>query len=142
MMRQRFSEGIQRKLLMKLLELDYSIEYNNGKENKAADALSRQDHSISAITTVTPSWIVEVKKSYEGDTLYTPIMEKHLVNDQVVPYYFVHSRILGYKGNICIGTSSDLKTRYCHPCIHLLLVATLVSGLLTTESIEYSIGLT
>jgi hypothetical protein len=40
---------------MKLLELDYSIEYNKGKENKAVDALSRQDHSISALTTMAPS---------------------------------------------------------------------------------------
>jgi hypothetical protein len=98
MMIQRFSKGIQHKLLMKLLELDYSIEYIKGKENKVANALSRQDHSVSAITTMAPSWIAEVDKSYEGDTLYTPILEKLLVNTQVVPDYFVHSGILRYKG--------------------------------------------
>jgi hypothetical protein len=39
-MNQRLTGGIQHKLLMKLIEFNYSIEYKNGKENKAANALS------------------------------------------------------------------------------------------------------
>ena len=39
---QRVTEGIQHKLLIKLLGYNYSVEYKKGRENRAADALSRQ----------------------------------------------------------------------------------------------------
>ena len=35
-------EGIQHKLMLKLLEFDYLIEYKKGSDNVVADALSRQ----------------------------------------------------------------------------------------------------
>jgi hypothetical protein len=37
---QRLLEGIQHKLMLKLLEFVYSIEYKKGKENTIVDALS------------------------------------------------------------------------------------------------------
>jgi hypothetical protein len=43
MMSQRISEGIQHKLLLKLPEFSYSIEYKKGVGNVVADALSRKD---------------------------------------------------------------------------------------------------
>jgi hypothetical protein len=71
MMNQRLTGGIQHKLLMKLIEFNYSIEYKNGKENKAANALSRQDHSILAISAIVPTWVTDVEASYVNDTHYT-----------------------------------------------------------------------
>jgi hypothetical protein len=38
---QRLLEGIQHKLMLKLLEFNYSIEYKKGKENTVVNALSR-----------------------------------------------------------------------------------------------------
>jgi hypothetical protein len=55
MMTQRLTEGIQHKLLMKLLEFNYIIEYKRGKENSVAGALSRQKHTLSTISIATPS---------------------------------------------------------------------------------------
>jgi hypothetical protein len=39
-----------------------------------ADALSKRDHDIAAISTVTPSWISEIEESYKDDPHYTNLM--------------------------------------------------------------------
>jgi hypothetical protein len=80
MMTQRLSEGIQHKLLMKLLEFNYSIEYKKDKENKVADTLSRQEPHIAAITSVVPAWISEIEESYMEDTYYKNLIQQLAVN--------------------------------------------------------------
>jgi hypothetical protein len=49
MMQQRLTEGIQHKLLMKLLEFNYTIEYKKGAQNAVADALPCKEHKLLAI---------------------------------------------------------------------------------------------
>jgi hypothetical protein len=80
MMSQRLTEGIQHKLLMKLLEIDYSIEYKKGKENRADEALSRKNHSVSAIFSVVPTWIADIEESYTNDPIYSDMIQQLVVN--------------------------------------------------------------
>jgi hypothetical protein len=111
MMTQRLSGGIQHKLLMRLLEFNYSIEYKRGKENAVADALSRMEHSVSIISTMIPAWITDIESSYVEDATYTNIIQQLNVNDQSQPHYTIHYGILRYKGKVCIGSTTDLRLK-------------------------------
>jgi hypothetical protein len=111
MMSQRLTTGIQHKLLMKLREFNYSIEYKKGKENMAAYALSRQDHSSLAISFGIPAWVADIEANYINVTQYVDLILQLPVNSQAIPHYSVHIGILRYKGKICIGSATDLKAR-------------------------------
>jgi hypothetical protein len=67
---QRLSEGIQHKLMLKLLEFDYTIQYKKGKENLVADALSRKSGKLMAISQTTPIWMQEIVDSYTSDAFF------------------------------------------------------------------------
>jgi hypothetical protein len=108
-MTQWLTEGIQHKLLMKLIEFNYSIEYKKGKENKVVDALSRMDHSISDISLVVPAWVTEIEDNYKSDSTYADLITQLAVNSQAVPNYSLHSGILRYKGRVCVGNDEALK---------------------------------
>jgi hypothetical protein len=55
---QKLQQGLQQKAFIKLMGLQYRIVYKKGKENKAADALSRQvpanPEELQAISTSIP----------------------------------------------------------------------------------------
>ena len=57
---------MQRKTMTKLMDLQFKIIYKQGKENLAADALSRVAHmmALQVVSQVQPQWIQEVDNSY------------------------------------------------------------------------------
>jgi hypothetical protein len=66
----------QQHWLSKLLGYDFIIEFKSGRDNKVADALSRQEDDsgsaqeeflVSLISFPTPDWIYDLKSSYTGD---------------------------------------------------------------------------
>jgi hypothetical protein len=80
-----------------------------GKENTVADALSRKEHEVLAISSTVPDWVADIEASYYNDTQYTNITQQLAVNTEAVPNYTLHPGILRYKGRICIGTNTDLR---------------------------------
>jgi ribonuclease HI len=85
---QRIVDGIQHKLLIKLLGFNYKVEYKKGRENKVADALSRAPHSsqLLAISAVILSWVEQVQASYENDPYCLDLLAKLSLDSQAVPH--------------------------------------------------------
>jgi hypothetical protein len=110
---QRLVQGIQHKLLIKLLGYNYTIEYKKDHENKATDALSRRPHHINlmAISTTIPLWITEVLDSYIEDPKCKEVEEQLQVTPSVIPNFTLSNGILIYKGKILIGSTTDLRMR-------------------------------
>lgn len=106
---QKVTGKIQQKLMLKLLEFDFQIEYKKGKENIVADALSRK-HSLMAISLVTPKWTDEVVQSYSQDTTCKKLLEELLVlPDHVAGHNSLQGGIIRHKGRIYVGNDQVLK---------------------------------
>ena len=61
---------MQRKAMTRLTGLQFRIVYKKGKDNVAADALSRvaHVHALQTVSMVKPDWIQEVLNSYATDS--------------------------------------------------------------------------
>lgn len=111
---QRLHTYIQQKGITKLLGLNYKICYKKGKENKAADALSRRDWTEMGemnllISTVVPTWVQEVLTSYEHDEAVKEMIRILLIDAVAKPHYSLQEGLLYYKGRLYIGQDSKLK---------------------------------
>lgn len=64
---QRVTSKIQHKALVKLMDLDYQIQYKKGINNAATDALSRctSEEEVLAVSECVPSWIQKLREGYE-----------------------------------------------------------------------------
>jgi hypothetical protein len=113
---QRLLEGVQHKLMLKLLEYDYSIEYKKGSENSVADALSRkvehwQPLECTAITMAIPKWMEEVISSYETDEDCKKKLQELAIDPSCHTNYTLTSGVLRYKNRVVIGQNLDLCSK-------------------------------
>lgn len=67
---QNLHSDLQRKAMTRLMGLTFKVVYRKGKENMAADALSRVGHlmALQAVSEVQPAWVQEVLNSYSTDS--------------------------------------------------------------------------
>jgi hypothetical protein len=110
---QKLTEGIQHKLLCKLLRYNYTVEYKKGKSNTVVDALSRVKPQISALVSsaAVPVWITEVKASYDNDTKCQELITKLAITGTADTHYTFHHGLLRYDNRIIIGNNTDLRNK-------------------------------
>lgn len=110
---QKTMNPIQQKWLLKLLGLQYEIQYKMGAENKVADALSRSpkfEDSCESITTVTPLWVQRVIRSYQSDAFTSKILTTKAVDKTAYGDFSITEGILRYKGRVVVGNDADLRS--------------------------------
>lgn len=108
---QKLTEGVQHKLLIKLLGYNYTVEYKKGRENRVADALSRVKYNLMAMftTTAVPAWITDVISTYATDEDCKKKIAAITVNPASHPEYTLIKGILRFQNKIVIGNSAQMR---------------------------------
>lgn len=92
--------------MLKLMGLDYVIQYRKGKENRVADALSRKESeegAIQAISGTIPEWITEIVKSYETNEHCRKLTASLTLQPTDQNHYTYKQGLIRYKGRLYIG---------------------------------------
>ena len=98
--------------MTRLMGLQFKVVYRKGKENLAADALSRVGHlSLQAISEVQPIWIQEVLNSYVTDPKAQSILTRLVVHSPDEEGYTLEQGLLKYKSKVWIASNSALQTK-------------------------------
>lgn len=115
---QKVTTPLQHKWLAKLMGYDYSIDYKKGKENVAADALSRvQSTTLFAIgvSTLEPLLLQKVIDSQAEDIELQRIVSS-LQKGDTVPHYVWNGKWLSKKGKIVVGSDTGLREEIVNLC--------------------------
>ena len=83
--------------------LNYQIQYKQGTENTAANALSRRSPDQSQLFLISsnqPAWLLEIIDSYQQDEKALAIMQQLAVQPASKPPYNLVNGLLKYKQSI------------------------------------------
>ena len=109
-----------------LSEFDFTIEYQEGKKNVVADALSRRpDHAPDAalniiafaalVSNVSTTFVDEIRAAYKIDQLASSIIKGVIVSR--VEHFSIYNKLIWYdKTRIYIPDVMALKTKILHEC--------------------------
>jgi hypothetical protein len=93
--------------------LQFKVVYRKGKENLAADALSRVNHlmALQAVSEVQPIWVQEVLNSYAIDAKAQYLLLQLAINSPNESGFSLEKGLIKCKGKIWIANYSALETR-------------------------------
>lgn len=109
---QKIVTPVQQKWITKLLGFEFEIHYKKGKENGAADALSRRGDDeliVAAVTTVTPSWISQVLQSYQNDEFIQKILSSKAISPDSYADFQKLEDVLRYRKRVVVGSSGGIR---------------------------------
>lgn len=104
---------LQQRWLSKLLGYDFIVEYKSGKDNKVADALSRQEEDgiLFGIPRPVISWVNEICECFNEDPEMQVFMEKFAKGELDLTQYTCHDGLLFYKRRFYLGPNSSLRPK-------------------------------
>ena len=100
---QKIHTKIQQKALLKLMDLDYSIQYKKGIHNTAADSLSRKPSSVMAVSMCTPTWIEQLKAGYDQDEFTRQLLTELSITTENDKGFQLQNGVIKYKGRVWVG---------------------------------------
>jgi hypothetical protein len=112
MLAQKVSYPSQHIWLTKLLGFDYDIEYRKGRENIAADALSRCSSSevfSLTLSTISTKLLEAIQASWTTDTNLVRIITQLQQDPDSHPLYAWTNGHLYRKGKLVVGNNPDLQ---------------------------------
>lgn len=104
---QRITSKIQHKALVKLMDLDYNIQYKKGINNAAADALSRCEtgQELCAISECVPSWIQKLTEGYEDSPNDKQLLAELSLTGENEKGFSLVEGVIRFKGRIWVGSN-------------------------------------
>lgn len=108
---QRLTTSIQYKAFVKLIGLQYRIQYKQGVLNKAADALSRKNEEteVNAVTTCVPTWTSNLINGYADDPVAQEMLTSLAVQPQGEGNYTLQEGVIRHKGRIYVGSNATAQ---------------------------------
>ncbi|WVZ93178.1 hypothetical protein U9M48_039180 [Paspalum notatum var. saurae] len=110
---QNLHSDLQRKAMARLMGLQFKIVYSKGKENVAADALSRVAHlfALQAVSAVQPVWLQEVLNSYVTDPQAQQPLARLAIHSPDSQGFELVGGLIKHNGLIWVGNNSALQTK-------------------------------
>jgi hypothetical protein len=106
---QKLTSEMQQKAFIKLMGLQYKLVYRKGRENSAADALSRLpfENELYAISLCRPKWIESIMDGYTADEKAKKLLQELSLSSPNKHGYSLHQGLIRYKDRVWLGDNTE-----------------------------------
>jgi hypothetical protein len=105
---QKVISRIQQKALLKLMDMQYKLQYKKGISNAVVDALSRalEINVILVVSLSTPAWLEKLQLGYEDDPVSKQLVTELSLSNQNDRGYSMKDEIIRHKGRVWVGNNT------------------------------------